>query len=132
MSLSAGAQPGTLFGGHVALNLGWRWIFKLCCILVGVNILTAVFFLPETAFRLDAGTGVTAATLDEQLQEVHVEKGMAQLWVALKKNTFVWKHPQVQGGGIKQWAVSFALQLESVLDPIVLCTGGLWGITLSW
>lgn len=94
--------------------------------------MAAIFFLPETAFVLDAGTGATAAAIDEQLDEARTSKGKVSILAALKKNTVLWGHPHVQGGGLKQWAITFILQLEFVLDPIVLCTGGLWGIVLSW
>ncbi|KAJ4319013.1 hypothetical protein N0V94_004150, partial [Neodidymelliopsis sp. IMI 364377] len=35
-------------------------------------------------------------------------------------------------GGIKQWVKMFARHLPFIVDPIVLCCAGLWGIVQSW
>ncbi|KAH7134871.1 major facilitator superfamily domain-containing protein [Dendryphion nanum] len=133
LSLCLGAQIGPLFSGHIALNLGWRWIFKINTILVGCNLAIAIPLLPETAFTLEGSTGATAAFLDNQLKETVAGRSMRQgLLPAIKKGTLYVKHPHVRGGGIKQWFSTFFYQFEFLIDPIVLCTGGLWGIVMSW
>ncbi|KAH7357522.1 major facilitator superfamily domain-containing protein [Pyrenochaeta sp. MPI-SDFR-AT-0127] len=133
MSLCLGAQIGPLFAGHLALHVGWRWIFKLNAILVGLNLCSSITLMPETAFILEAGTDATAASLDEQLSEAILDTNIRNSFtVAVRKGTLYLRHPHVQGGGIKKWLTTFVHQLEFILDPIVLCTGGLWGIVMSW
>lgn len=124
---------GPLFAGHIALHMGWRWIFRIIAILVGFNLLTAIALLPETSFTQEGSTGMTAGVLDERLLEVASSHNHGKPFsLALRKGTLYWKHPHVQGGGIRQWVKTLARHLPFIVDPIVLCCAGLWGIVQSW
>tara|TARA_R110002003_G_scaffold411_3_gene19571 strand:+ start:437 stop:802 length:366 start_codon:yes stop_codon:yes gene_type:complete len=120
MSLCVGAQLGPLFAGHIAVNLDWRWIFKLITVLVAVNIATSVVFLSESTFAIDGSADATAASLDEQLTASTTgqvtRQGMSS---AIRKNTLYLRHPHARGG-VKQWLWMFARHVPFLVDPIVL------------
>ncbi|UPX20000.1 uncharacterized protein EKO05_0010247 [Ascochyta rabiei] len=133
MCLCIGAQLGPLFAGHIALHMGWRWIFKIIAVLIGFNLLTTIVLLPETTFTRKGSTGVTAGVLDEGLFEAVSGQNLRKpLLPALSKGTLYWKHPHVQEGGAKQWIAALVRHLVFIADPIVLCCAGLWGVIQSW
>ncbi|KAH6618442.1 major facilitator superfamily domain-containing protein [Boeremia exigua] len=133
MCLTIGAQMGPLFAGHIALHMGWRWIFRIIAILVGFNLLTAILLLPETSFTQSGSTGVTAGVLDEQLSEAASSQNHRKAFsTALREGILYLRHPHIQGGGIKQWVNTFSRHLPFIVDPIALCCAGLWGIVQSW
>jgi len=69
--LSGGSQIGPVIAGYVVADRGWRWFFKVCTILNGVNLLFCVFFLPETSYRRPyAYQGETAAEVDKEASEM--------------------------------------------------------------
>ncbi|KAH7072045.1 major facilitator superfamily domain-containing protein [Paraphoma chrysanthemicola] len=131
MSLCVGAQLGPLFAGHIAVNLDWRWIFKLITILVAVNIVTAIPFLPESTFTIGGRADATAASLDEQLAGSTERVPRQGISSAIRKNTLYLRYPHARGGA-KEWFQMFARHFPFLVDPIVLSSAGLWGIVQSW
>jgi MFS family permease len=63
-ALATGATMGSVIGGYVAEDLGWRWNFGLAAIALGILWLGFVFFLPETVYIRDI-----KYNLDEQSHE---------------------------------------------------------------
>jgi MFS family permease len=79
--LSAGSQVGPVIAGYLIADRGWRWFFKLCTILNGINLFFCLFFLPETSYRRPyVYEGETAAEVDKEAVEFaeHNEKGELQ------------------------------------------------------
>jgi MFS family permease len=69
--LSGGSQIGPVIAGYLIADRGWRWFFKLCAILNGVNLFFCLFFLPETSYRRPyAYRGETAAEVDKEATEM--------------------------------------------------------------
>ncbi|KAF2647744.1 MFS general substrate transporter [Lophiostoma macrostomum CBS 122681] len=133
LCLCVGAQLGPLFAGHISLNLGWRWIFKIIAIILGFNVLTTITLLPETTFIQEGSAGETAASLDEQLKGAVSGHSPSMDFVpALRKAISYRKHPHVRDGGVLVWIKTFARHLPFLVDPIVICSAGLWGIVQSW
>jgi len=63
-SLATGATMGSVIGGYIAQDIGWRWNFGLAAIALGILWLGFVFFLPETVYIRDI-----RYNLDEQSHE---------------------------------------------------------------
>lgn len=78
--LSGGSQVGPIIAGSIVADRGWRWFFKVCTILNGVNLLFCILFLPETSFRRPyVHDGETAAEVDKEAEVVeHAEKEESQ------------------------------------------------------
>lgn len=133
MCLCIGAQMGPLFAGHIALRMGWRWIFKLIAVLIGFNLFTTMALLPETTFIQDGFVGATAGALDDRISDSISSRNVHKPFLStLRKGVLSWKHPHVHDGGIKQWVRMLIRHLPFIVDPIVLCCAGLWGIVQSW
>ncbi|KAI6750505.1 hypothetical protein HG530_014786 [Fusarium avenaceum] len=131
-SLCIGAQGGPLIGGHLVEAKGWQWFFILLAILSAVNFCTLLFFCPETAFNIHIEAGATGADVDVDILD-HTGSGRRQNSIRTwRQNSFYTKHPHVRGGGLRQWALSFLLQIEYTFDPIVILSAGMWGIVLAW
>jgi MFS family permease len=63
-SLATGATMGSVIGGYVAQDIGWRWNYGLAAIALGILWLGFVFLLPETVYIRDI-----KYNLDEQSHE---------------------------------------------------------------
>lgn len=59
---------GPVAAGHVAVAMGWRWVFWLCTIFMGVTIVLMVFFLEETKYIPPVLNGCEVSTLEEHDQ----------------------------------------------------------------
>ena len=69
--LTAGSQVGPVIAGYLIFDKGWRWFFKLCAILNGINFFFCLFFLPETTYRRAyIYDGETAAEADKEATEM--------------------------------------------------------------
>ncbi|SPO03691.1 related to HOL1 protein [Cephalotrichum gorgonifer] len=133
LCLCLGSQLGPLIGGHIMQNKGWRWFFILMAILASFNFVTLVTACPETAFELYIADGSTGADVDADILRHSEAGGPRQSTITtMRRNIIYFKHPHVRGGGIKQWVLSFLLQVEFLFDPIVLFASGLWGICIAW
>ncbi|KAI1066423.1 hypothetical protein LB506_008252 [Fusarium annulatum] len=132
-SLCIGAQGGPLIAGHLIEAKGWNWFFILIAILSGFNFLTLAFFCPETAFNVEIEAGATSADVDADILDQTTGLGRTQSSLTIwKQNSFYSRHPHVRGGGLRQWFLSFLLQIEFMFDPIVILSAGMWGIVLAW
>src|SRR5271170_6824895 len=63
-SLATGATMGSVIGGYIAQDIGWRWNFGLAAIALAILWIGFVFFLPETVYIRDI-----RYNLDEQSHE---------------------------------------------------------------
>jgi hypothetical protein len=52
-ALATGATMGSVIGGYIAEDIGWRWNFGLAAIMLGLLWAGFFFFLPETVFNRD-------------------------------------------------------------------------------
>lgn len=50
LALTNGPHFGPIAGGYIALNLGWRWIFKINAIMMGFVLILFLISFPETLF----------------------------------------------------------------------------------
>ncbi|QGI71098.1 hypothetical protein CEK27_003427 [Fusarium fujikuroi] len=132
-SLCIGAQGGPLIAGHLIEAKGWNWFFILIAILSGFNFLTLAFFCPETAFNVEIEAGATGADVDADILDQTTGLGRTQSSLTIwKQNSFYSRHPHVRGGGgLRQWFLSFLLQIEFMFDPIVIISAGMWGIVVA-
>ncbi|KAF5563955.1 major facilitator superfamily transporter [Fusarium phyllophilum] len=132
-SLFVGAQGGPFIAGHLIEAKGWKWFFILIAILSGFNFLTLAFFCPESAFNVEIEAGATSADVDADILDQTTGLGRTQSSLTTwKQNSFYLRHPHVRGGGLRQWLLSFLLQIEFMFDPIVILSAGMWGIVLAW
>ncbi|KAJ4192946.1 hypothetical protein NW767_010476 [Fusarium falciforme] len=131
LSLCLGSQLGNLIGGQLIAARGWQWHFKLLAILGGINFITLLFFCPETAYIQDIADNANAADVDDDIRR-HTDGKKQSAMKSLKQNLFYLRHPHVRGGGLRQWVLSFLLQIEYTFNPTVLLSSGMWGISLAW
>lgn len=131
LSLCLGSQLGSLIGGQLIAARGWQWHFKLLAILGGVNFFTLLFFCPETAYIQDIADNANAADVDDDIRRNTDGKKQSAM-KSLTQNLFYLRHPHVRGGGLRQWVLSFLLQIEYTFNPTVLLSSGMWGISLAW
>ncbi|KAF4552415.1 Hypothetical protein D9617_10g073960 [Elsinoe fawcettii] len=133
ITLCAGSQIGPTIGGHIVQEKGWRWFFILCCILVSINLVLALFTMPETSFDRNIAFGTTAAEIDERISRDHSgDKPRLSILTQTRKNLFYRTHPHITGGGLRMWIVSFVMQFEFILDPLILFAAGIYGMFLTW
>ncbi|PQE31826.1 MFS transporter protein [Rutstroemia sp. NJR-2017a WRK4] len=69
LCLSGGSQIGPMIAGYTISAKGWRWFFKICAILVGANLVLALFFFPETNYRRIIYEGETALEADKEAEQ---------------------------------------------------------------
>ncbi|KAF2092454.1 MFS general substrate transporter [Rhizodiscina lignyota] len=50
LAITNGPHFGPIAGGYIALNLGWRWIFFIHSIILGMILVVFVLSFPETLF----------------------------------------------------------------------------------
>jgi MFS family permease len=146
--LSAGSQIGPLVAGYLTESNGWRWFFILCSILIAVNLVTTILFLPETTFRRAFFEGETAAELDKDVLGMaeHVEKptlyetatntqpdGVARPHYAgtYWKDLFQFRDRAQEAEGIRTWPRQFSLPFRFLLVPAVLFAACAYGIILG-
>ncbi|KAL5330050.1 hypothetical protein ACEPPN_003574 [Leptodophora sp. 'Broadleaf-Isolate-01'] len=70
LSLSGGSQIGSMIAGYLISSRGWRWFFILIAILLAVNLVLMIFFLPKTNFRRILFNAETAAEADKVAAEM--------------------------------------------------------------
>jgi MFS family permease len=63
-ALATGSTMGSVIGGYIAQDLGWRYNYGIAAIALGLLWLGFIFFLPETVFVRDI-----RYNLDEQSHE---------------------------------------------------------------
>ncbi|KAH7024535.1 putative MFS transporter [Microdochium trichocladiopsis] len=74
-----GTTLGPILGGLISANAGWRWVYGVCCIAIGVNGVFGAIFVPETYGPvLLARKATHLATQDGQHYISVLEKGQAK------------------------------------------------------
>ncbi|KAG9234149.1 major facilitator superfamily domain-containing protein [Amylocarpus encephaloides] len=75
--LLCGITGGSLVGGYIIEDLGWKWTFWICAIFFGIFIFLVVFFVPETAYNrvvpAERVVDTHLSATDEEKQEASVD-----------------------------------------------------------
>jgi MFS family permease len=145
--LSAGSQIGPMIAGFLIRSSGWRWFFILCTILIAVNLLTSLLFLPETTFRRVLHVGENAAEIDkatieqaqhfENKESVTVEERAEQRSEHLQVRSSYWKDliqfkdRGLEPEGLRSWPVKFLMPFRLIFVPSILFATCSYGIVLS-
>lgn len=142
--LSGGSQIGPVIAGYVTASHGWRWFFKICAIINGVNIATVILFLPETSFRRTyAYDGETAAEIDkeaaEMVENTSTENKQAQLSNGTASTTapgywkdlFTFSDRGQEQTGLKAFPRQFSLPFRFLLVPAALYATISYGVILG-
>jgi MFS family permease len=145
--LSAGSQIGPMVAGFLIASSGWRWFFIVCTILTAVNLLTSVFFLPETTFRRVLHEGETAAEIDKATieQAHHLENKEAtivrsdvdqatehsELRASYWKDLAQFQNRGLEPSGLRSWPSKFLMPFRFILVPSVLFATCSYGIVLA-
>jgi MFS family permease len=150
LALTMGSQVGPMVAGFIITAKGWRWFFIVCAILIGVNLLLLLVFLPETNYRRVLYAGETAEEADKQAMEIveqkeyrleHVQTsasttdGHSDLNVAYAgsywKDLINFKNRGIEETGLLAWPRQFSLPFRFLLVPHVLFATLAYGIYLG-
>lgn len=149
--LSAGSQIGPLIAGYLISAKGVRWFFILIAILIAVNLVTVIFFLPETTFRRIIYKGETAAEMDKDALQMtkHVEDteltqvdtvntnaqpdGVQRPHYAGSywKDLVQFRDRSEEPRGLLAWPKQFSLPFRFLLVPAVVYAACTYGIVLG-
>lgn len=142
--LSGGSQIGPVIAGYVTAARGWRWFFRVCAIINGANIVTCIFFLPETSFRRTyAYDGETAAEIDKEAAEMventrtehkqeHLHDGTTSTnTVGYWKDLFMFSDRGQEQTGLKAFPRQFSLPFRFLLVPAALYATVAYGVVLG-
>jgi MFS family permease len=78
LCLSGGSQIGPMIAGFLIRARGWRWLFILCAILIGLNLFLILLFFPETNYRRILYKGETAQEADKEAVQMLEGKDKAE------------------------------------------------------
>ncbi|RDW75210.1 hypothetical protein BP6252_06352 [Coleophoma cylindrospora] len=149
LSLSGGSQIGPMIAGFLIQSRGWRWLFILCTIIVGANLISCIFFLPETTFRRAIFDGETAAEADKEAVDMieHSDKranlehvptnsqadGVQRNHYAGSyfKDLFQFRDRAQEPRGLRAWPKQFSLPFRFIVVPAALFATCSYGIMLS-
>ena len=140
-----GSQVGPVIAGYLITDRGWRWFFKLCAILSGVNLFFCLFSLPETSYRRPyVYDGETAAEVDKEASEFaeHNEKGelqqttsgtpVVQLYAgSYWKDLATFRDRGQEESGLRAFPKQLSLPFRFLLVPAALYAAILYGVTLG-
>ncbi|KAH6995224.1 major facilitator superfamily domain-containing protein [Ilyonectria destructans] len=71
VTVMIGNYLGPVAAGYVAVSMGWRWVFWLCSIFMGVICVLMIFFLEESKYIAPPLTGFEVGTgQDDHLTKV--------------------------------------------------------------
>lgn len=143
--LSAGSQVGPVIAGYLIADQGWRWFFKLCTILNGINLIFCLFFLPETSYRRPyVYDGETAAEVDKEAGEFaeHNEKGELQQTTSGNpvlqpyagsywKDLVSFRDRGQEESGLKAFPKQLSLPFRFLLVPAALYAAISYGVILG-
>lgn len=144
-SLSGGSQIGPMIAGFLIQARGWRWFFILCSILVAANLVSVLFFFPETNYRRIYYDEETAKEADKQasqmieFQEEYTKSGSTprtssftrQYAGSYWKDLVDFKNRGVDEKGLLGWPRQFSLPFRFILVPQVLFATISYGIFLA-
>ena len=146
--LSAGSQVGPLIAGYLIAARGVRWFFILIAILIAVNLVTVILFLPETTFRRVVHKGETAAEMDKDALQITKHDELAQVeTVETNTQSNEVQRPHYAGNywkdlvqfrdraeepsGLKAWPKQFSLPFSYLLVPAVVFAACSYGIVVG-
>ena len=143
--LSGGSQIGPVIAGYLIADRGWRWFFKLCAILNGINFFFCLFFLPETSYRRPyVYDGETAAEADKEALGLaeHNEKGELQRTTSgtsvaqpyagsYWKDLVAFKNRGQEESGLRAFPKQLSLPFRFLLVPAALYAAVSYGVTLG-
>lgn len=143
--LSAGSQVGPVIAGYLIADRGWRWFFKLCTILNGINLFFCLFFLPETSYRrLNVYDGETAADADRaaaekrdvhevetQVQVVDSDHGLRDNYHGYWKDLVSFKDRAQEESGLRALPRQLSLPFRFLIVPGVLYATLAYGVMLG-
>ncbi|PBP28149.1 hypothetical protein BUE80_DR001050 [Diplocarpon rosae] len=143
--LSGGSQIGPMIAGYLITDKGWRWFFILCAILIAVNLVLILLFLPETNYRRVFFEGETARDADKQADEMveSVEKGVGSTTDAdvshlnhpyagsYWKDLVSFRNRGTEERGLMGWPHQFSLPFIFLLVPHALFAAVTYGIFLA-
>ncbi|KAH7399714.1 MFS transporter [Cadophora sp. MPI-SDFR-AT-0126] len=148
LSLSGGSQIGPMIAGYLVSSRGWRWFFILIAILLAINLVLMIFFLPETNFRRILFNAETAAEADKvavemvesnadnNRQKLSTVQGEVQPDQALYagsywKDLVQFKNRGVENTGIMAWLRQFSLPFRFILVPHAFFAAVSYGVFLG-
>ncbi|KAL4894163.1 MFS transporter [Aspergillus ambiguus] len=142
LALTAGSQVGPMVAGFVIGSKGWRWFFIVCTILIAVNLLASIIFLPETTFRHCLVEDVNTSELGKEAMQTvehrehesvptgaHIEDTSipGSYW----KDLIAFRGRGLEPEGLKSWPKQFSLPFRFICVPTVLFATCAYGIFLS-
>lgn len=143
LALSGGAQIGPMIAGYLINSKGWRSFFTLCTIVIAVNLVTCIFFLPETTYRHPIVEGETAAEVDKAItRQVELDElrntsstetspREEKLPVGYWKNLVAFRNRSFEPEGLRRWPQQFSLPFRFLLVPAALFATATFGISLA-
>lgn len=124
-STLAGAGLGQMILGFVTEGAGWRWAYWVTFIACAVNLVTMIFWLPETTYQRGLVVGVTAGDVERKEMSHHGDKSVSPentepvpISSVLRPNLWFWKHPHVEYD--RNWFLCFVYPLRLVVAVPVL------------
>jgi MFS family permease len=145
LCLSGGSQIGPMIAGFLIGAKGWRWLFILCAILIGVNLVLVLLFFPETNYRRVLYKGETAQEADKEAvqtiedNEKAVSRPAESTEHALNppyagnywRDLICFRNRGTEPRGLLGWPRQFSLPFRFVLIPHVLFATISYGVFLG-
>lgn len=144
LCLSGGSQIGPMIAGYTISAKGWRWFFKICAILVGANLVLALFFFPETNYRRIIYEGETALEADKEAEQKIEYKNQDEEMTRQPSQAgnkpyagSYWRDLWSFGGrgmddkGLRGWPEQFSLPFRFLAVPHALYATVAYGVFLA-
>ncbi|OBT98402.2 hypothetical protein VE01_03142 [Pseudogymnoascus verrucosus] len=149
--LAGGSQIGPMIAGFIITAKGWRWFFILCAILIGVNLVLILLFLPETNYRRVMYDGETAQEADKvAVQMIEYKNEAVNAPVVTTESTgsqalnlnppyagsywrdlISFKNRGTEPRGLVEWPRQFSLPFRFILVPQVFFATISYGVFLG-
>lgn len=146
-ALSGGAQIGPMIAGFLIGAKGWRWFSILCAVLIGINLLLILFFLPETNYRRVFYENETAEEADKQAAVQTLEYKTGESTAEISGSSFIDLNPKYAGTywrdlasfrnrgvepkGLMGWPRQFSLPFRFLFVPQALFATISYGVFLG-
>ncbi|PMD47713.1 MFS transporter [Hyaloscypha variabilis F] len=145
LCLSGGSQIGPMIAGFLIGAKGWRWLFILCAILAGVNLVLMLLFFPETNYRRVLYKGETAQEADKEAVQTIEENnkdasGQAESTELPLNSPYAgtywrdlvnFRNRGTETRGLLGWPRQFSLPFRFLLVPQVLFATISYGVFLG-
>lgn len=130
LSVLGGNELGPLLSAFIIQNLGMGWAFYIVAAFIGLNLITMIFFMPETKF-----TGERISTLEASTRIATKEESpsVTEIPVVQQKQTYQQEvlsfgKPDPNASLLKSFLRPFVL----LAYPTVLWSCLIYGMALSW